>query len=147
MKLKLWVSVLSVLLPVVACAETTITFDNQTGKSPSTARIYIGTAGPGPCSTSAMVQKMTGKSGITQPKETNVVSLSNAAITVLCRNHVCKADLYMNDSCQGSPLTTVTLPLGGASTVSQSLSADGKYSFAGLTDGVVMTCADGTDNC
>lgn len=145
MKLKLLVSALSIVLPVLACADSTITFDNQTANSPSTAKIYIGAAGPGPCSTSPMVQKMTGKSGITMPKETNVVTLTPQAITALCKNKICKADLYMNDSCSGTPLTTVTLPLGSMATISQEVA--GAYRFTGLTDGVKMTCADGSDNC
>lgn len=144
MRLKLVAALAAIAIPVISFASS-ITFDNRTSQSVSAIRLYIGSAGAGACSSTPLLQKITGNKGYTNPKEVNVAAFTSQMEAVLCKNKTCKADLFMNQDCSGSPLAQVILPLGQASQITPENA--GKYHFTPMVDGVIMTCADGTDNC
>lgn len=137
---------LSVLSTSVFAAEyTTINFDNRTAH-PSTIRLHIGTSGGAiACSDSAMMQRQTGNSGVTEPHSVNSAKMETKVLLALCRGTTCKADLYMGRGCAGPIYTTVLLPLGAQSTVDPVVS--GPYRFTGTVNGIIMECADGSTNC
>lgn len=144
MKLRLLGLAAVLSIPVMAFASS-ITFDNRTSHSISAIRLYIGSAGAGACSSTPLLQKITGNKGYTNPKEVNVAAFTSQMEAVLCKNKVCKADLYMNQDCSGAPLAQVILPLGQSSQIAPQTA--GGYHFIPMVDGVIMTCEDGSDNC
>jgi|GEM_PF-4359500 len=143
MKVKLLTSLICACIPVFSDAAS-ITFDNRTANS-SAIRLHVGAAGAGACSSRPMMQYITGNKGYTLPGEVNVANLTKNQVDVLCPGGVCRAELYMNQRCDGDSLALVTLNMGNIATVSPDVV--GPYRFKGMVDGVMMECVDGSKNC